>query len=73
MVSSAPPDPFPLHTDVSLMAQSMERFFGELTERQLRRLAVTNVDQLIAAMTRHIDRRSKNPTPFVWTASVGRS
>ena len=72
MVSSAPPDPFPLHTDVSLMAQSMERFFGELTERQLR-LAVTSVDQLIAAITRYIDRRCKNPPPFVWTASVGRS
>ena len=48
----------------------VERFFSELTERQLRRLAVTSVDQLIAAITEYIDRRNEHPTPFVWTATV---
>ncbi|MBL0171903.1 MAG: IS630 family transposase [Gemmatimonadaceae bacterium] len=48
----------------------VERFFGELTERQIRRLAVTSVDQLIAAITAYIDRRNAHPTPFVWTATV---
>ena len=48
----------------------VERFFGELTERQIRRLAVTSVAQLIAAITQYIDRRNANPTPFVWTATV---
>ena len=48
----------------------VERFFSELTERQLRRLAVTSVDQLIAAITRYIDHRNEHPTPFVWTATV---
>ena len=48
----------------------VERFFGELTERQLRRLAVTSVKDLIAAITQYIDRRNANPTPFVWTATV---
>ena len=48
----------------------VERFFSELTERQLRRLAVTSVEQLIAAITRYIDRRNEHPTPFVWTATV---
>jgi len=48
----------------------VERFFGELTERQIRRLAVTSVDELIAVITRYIDQRNKNPTPFVWTATV---
>lgn len=48
----------------------VERFFGELTERQIRRLAVTSVEQLIAAITQYIDRRNEQPTPFVWTATV---
>ena len=48
----------------------VERFFSELTERQLRRLAVTNVSELIEHITRYIDRRNNNPKPFVWTAST---
>ena len=48
----------------------VERFFGELTERQIRRLAVTSVDQLITAITQYIDQRNANPKPFVWTATV---
>ena len=38
--------------------------------RQLKRLAVTSVDQLIEAINHYIDRRNDNPTPFVWTASA---
>jgi transposase len=48
----------------------VERFFSELTERQLRRLAVNSVDQLIAAITQYIDHQNEHPTPFVWTATV---
>ena len=48
----------------------VERFFSELTERQLRRLAVTSVGELIEHITRYIDRRNINPQPFVWTATV---
>jgi transposase len=48
----------------------IERLFSELTERQLRRLAVTSVAQLVDVITRYIDRRNENPKPFVWTASV---
>lgn len=48
----------------------VERFFSELTERQLRRLAVTSVAELEAAITAYIDRRNAAPTPFVWTARV---
>jgi len=48
----------------------VERFFSELTERQLRRLAVTSVPELIKAITRYIDARNQNPKPFTWTASV---
>jgi transposase len=47
----------------------VERFFAELTNRQLKRLAVTSVSQLTDTITRYIDRRNKNPKPFVWTAA----
>jgi transposase len=48
----------------------VERFFSELTTRQLKRLAVTSVEQLIASITRYIERRNDDPRPFVWTAST---
>jgi transposase len=48
----------------------IERFFGELSQRQLKRLAVTSVDQLIEAIMAYIDRRNVDPKPFVWTSSV---
>jgi transposase len=48
----------------------VERLFAELTERQLRRLAVTSVDELIAAITQYLEHRNADPKPFVWTASV---
>ena len=47
----------------------VERFFSELTTRQLKRLAVNSVGQLIETITRYIERRNEDPRPFVWTAS----
>ena len=52
------------------MLNLVERFFSELTERQLRRLAVTSVGELTEHITRYIERRNQHPKPFVWTASV---
>jgi transposase len=48
----------------------VERFFAELSQRQLKRLAVTSVAELIAAITAYIDRRNSDPKPFTWTASA---
>lgn len=48
----------------------VERFFGELTQRQIRRLAVTRVDHLIATITAYLDQRNETPQPLVWTATV---
>ncbi len=48
----------------------VERFFSELTTRQLRRLAVTSVHQLEAAIDDYIAIRNAAPIPFTWTASV---
>ena len=48
----------------------VERFFSELTARQLRRLAVTSVRELEHTIRQYITQRNANPTPFTWTASV---
>ena len=69
-----PSGPLPLHSHFIPTSSSwlnlVERFFSELTTRQLKRLAVTSVDQLIEAINHYIDRRNDNPTPFVWIASA---
>jgi transposase len=48
----------------------VERFFSELTTRQLRRLAVTSVRELEHAIQQYITHRNADPKPFTWTASV---
>jgi transposase len=48
----------------------VERFFSELTTRQLRRLAVTSVHELERAIDNYITLRNAEPKPFTWTASV---
>ena len=48
----------------------VERFFSELTTRQLLRLAVTSVHELEIAIDTYIAPRNVDPTPFTWTASV---
>ena len=48
----------------------VELLFNELTRRELKRLGVTGVDDLIAAITSYLQRRNEDPKPFVWTASA---
>jgi transposase len=48
----------------------VELLFNELQRRQLKRLAVTAVDELVAAITSYLERRNEDPKPFVWTASA---
>jgi transposase len=48
----------------------VERLFSELTERQIRRLAVNSVAELEAAIRSYLDQRNRAPKPYVWTASV---
>ncbi len=48
----------------------VERLFAELDNRQLKRLAVNSVPELIDAITAYLDHRNENPTPFVWTKSA---
>jgi transposase len=48
----------------------VERLFSELDQRQLKRLAVTSVDELIATITTYLDHRNVDPKPFIWTKSA---
>jgi transposase len=48
----------------------VELLFNELQRRQLKRLVVTSVQELITAITMYLERRNQDPTPFVWTASA---
>ncbi len=48
----------------------VERLFSELTERQLRRLAVNSVTELVTVIDAYIHNRNDNPTPFIWTKSA---
>ncbi len=48
----------------------VERFFGLLTERQLKRGVFSSVDELEKKIIEYIDNNNKNPKPFVWTKSA---
>jgi transposase len=48
----------------------VERWFAELTNKQLRRGAYRSVAQLEAAIRAFIDAHHANPKPFVWTKTA---
>jgi len=48
----------------------VERFFGELTQKQLKRGIFTSVDELERKIIAYIEKNNKNPKPFVWTKSA---
>jgi hypothetical protein len=49
----------------------VERLFGEVTERCVRRGSHTAVGALEKAMLAYLDQRNQHPKPFVWTADAG--
>jgi transposase len=48
----------------------VERLFAEVTERCVRRGSHTSVRSLEKAMLAYLEKRNKNPKPFVWTADA---
>ena len=48
----------------------VERFFGQLTERQIKRGAHKSVPSLETAIRTYLDVTNENPKPFVWTKSA---
>lgn len=48
----------------------VERWFGEITSKRIRRGSFKNVPELISAITNYIETHNQNPKVFVWSASV---
>jgi transposase len=48
----------------------VERLFAEVTQRCVRRGSHTSVRSLEKAMLAYLEKRNKNPQPFVWTADA---
>src|SRR5213594_1289068 len=48
----------------------VERWFGHLTQKRIRRGSFHNVKTLIEAILDYIDNNNQNPHVFVWTAPV---
>jgi hypothetical protein len=48
----------------------VERFFGNLTDKAIRRGVFHCVPDLIAAIEDYLEANNTDPTPFVWTATA---
>ncbi|NRB39918.1 MAG: IS630 family transposase [Pseudomonadales bacterium] len=48
----------------------VERFFGILTEKQLKRGVFTSVEDLESKILKYLEMYNENPKPFVWTKSA---
>jgi len=48
----------------------VERFFGTLTDKAIRRGVFHSVPDLIAAIEHYLEANNADPKPFVWTASA---
>jgi transposase len=48
----------------------VERFFRDLTEKQLRRGVFSSVDELQEAVMTFIEKHNKAPAPYIWTKSA---
>lgn len=48
----------------------VERWFGEITSKRIRRGSFKNVKELIMAIKQYIESHNQNPKVFTWTASV---
>ena len=48
----------------------VERWFGEITRKRIRRGTFKSVRELIAAIEEFIHHNNENPKPFIWTKRV---
>jgi len=52
------------------LANLVERWFGELTSKRIRRGSFGSVEDLEKAIREFLAVWNENPKPFVWTATV---
>jgi transposase len=69
---AAPSPALPLHfTPIGASwINQVERFFADLTNKQLRRGAHRSTLELERAIREYIDIKNRNPKPFVWTKTA---
>jgi hypothetical protein len=69
---AAPPPPVPpaLHPHQLVLAQLVERWFAELTNRKLRRSAHRSVVEVERDVRGWINEWNTDPKPFVWTKTA---
>jgi len=48
----------------------VERWFGEITRKRIRRATFRSVDELIQAIEEYIQINNQNPKPFIWTKTA---
>ena len=48
----------------------VERFFGKLTDKAIRRGVFHSVPELISAIETYLEANNTNPKPFLWTATA---
>jgi transposase len=48
----------------------VERWFGKLTEKRIRRGSFFSVQELVQAINEYLAENNRQPKPFIWTASV---
>ena len=70
MVAPASPRPFSFHADLRIWLNLVERFFGLLTEKALKRGSHTSILQLREAMLGYVDAHNENRKPFRWTKTA---
>ena len=70
MVCGTPPLSPALHAHRRFLAELVERFFAEITDKRIRRGTFRSVGELVRAILDYIRRRNRSPKPFVWTASA---
>jgi len=54
----------------SSWANMVERWFGKLTDKAIRRGVFHSVPDLIAAIETYLEANNENPEPFVWTQTA---
>jgi len=52
------------------VANLVERWFREITDKAIRRGSFTSVQELTDAIQEFIDVHNDHPKPFVWTATT---
>jgi hypothetical protein len=48
----------------------VERWFGKLTDKRIRRGSFSSVEELERAIEEYMEENNKQPKPFVWAATV---